>query len=246
MYDYVLLQQLTNCLRSINTCQSLTSPPRRQSAFEEMTINGWTPGSNHLSPHPRGSKFTLGLGARNGFTEIVRRSSGRYEYRYNTSSPPFNDSKILLNPTLITTLSLIFKDTPYRLMGRSIVLSTPNSKDQAWHVDGSHLSPTQHLPPHCLNVFIPLLDLQASHGPTSIRPRTQFYTRDLARQMLGAMCRKELLPAATPLVAAGSALLFDYRVLHRGLANTSREDRPVLVLTYAKEGFDDVYNFPER
>ena len=61
----------------------------------------------------------------------------------------------------------------------------------------------------------------------------------------------------------GDALIFDYRVLHRGRANMSDEedeeeeecvvgkdhggrDRPVLVLTFARRWFVDVCNFPKR
>ena len=35
-------------------------------------------------------------------------------------------------------------------------------------------------------------------------------------------------------MAAGSATLFDYRLLHRGKANHTRQQRPLLYLTYGK------------
>ena len=34
--------------------------------------------------------------------------------------------------------------------------------------------------------------------------------------------------------AAGDAVVFDYRIKHRGIANRSLESRPVLYLTYGK------------
>lgn len=65
--------------------------------------------------------------------------------------------------------------------------------------------------------------------------------------MLLAKLRKTLRPPESPLVPAGSALVFDYRTLHRGRANTTKdENRPVLVLTFAKSWFRDLYNFPKR
>jgi ectoine hydroxylase-related dioxygenase (phytanoyl-CoA dioxygenase family) len=44
--------------------------------------------------------------------------------------------------------------------------------------------------------------------------------------------------------AAGSAILFDYRILHRGLANTSSLNRPMLYFTYGRQWFRDATNYP--
>ena len=39
--------------------------------------------------------------------------------------------------------------------------------DQAWHQDGGHLfEEGEHLPCHCLNVFVPLVDITEQNGPT--------------------------------------------------------------------------------
>jgi hypothetical protein len=103
---------------------------------------------------------------------------------------------------------------------------------------------TKALPAHCLNVFIPLVDVPLEKGPTEFKPNTQEFTKDTFRQMVGARARGELPPNQTPTLKVGDALLFDYRVLHRGRANVSAEPRPVMVLTYSNEWFDDIYNFP--
>ena len=42
---------------------------------------------------------------------------------------------------------------------------------------------------------------------------------------------------------AGDAILFDYRVLHRGLANTSAKPRPLLYFTYGRAWFTDATNY---
>ena len=39
---------------------------------------------------------------------------------------------------------------------------------------------------------------------------------------------------------------FDYRVLHRGLANKSKFSRPVFCITFAKPGFADILNIPSK
>ena len=69
-------------------------------------------------------------------------------------------------------------------------------------------------------------------------------TRDLTTLFLAAAIKKRLEPLQAPIVAQGSAVLFDYRVLHRGLANTSSVIRPILVYTFAKPWYKDVLNFP--
>ena len=55
------------------------------------------------------------------------------------------------------------------------------------------------------------------------------------------------LPACSPLVPAGGAIAFDYRVIHRGTGNTDhcgRADQPMLYFVYSKPWFADVVNFP--
>lgn len=106
--------------------------------------NGWITSSSQKLPPTTynttsgGASFSLGLGARNGFTEVVRRNSGRYEMRYGTSSPPFTDNVVRENKTLHDCLKKIFKEE-YYLLGCSVVISTKDSKEQQWHVDGGHV-----------------------------------------------------------------------------------------------------------
>ena len=44
---------------------------------------------------------------------------------------------------------------------------------------------------------------------------------------------------------AGDAILFDYRVLHRGRANASDRPRPLLYFTYARPWFTDATNYSD-
>jgi ectoine hydroxylase-related dioxygenase (phytanoyl-CoA dioxygenase family) len=45
---------------------------------------------------------------------------------------------------------------------------------------------------------------------------------------------------------AGDCVMFDLRILHRGGANTTPEQRPVLYLTYTQEWFVDAVNFNSK
>jgi ectoine hydroxylase-related dioxygenase (phytanoyl-CoA dioxygenase family) len=54
--------------------------------------------------------------------------------------------------------------------------------------------------------------------------------------MIAAKARKELRPPCRPILDVGDALIFDYRILHRGRANLSKtQSRPILIITLAKK-----------
>lgn len=84
------------------------------------------------------------------------------------------------------------------------------SQVQNWHSDGDHLSEDEHLTPYAVNVFVPLVDMDASLGPTEFVPTTHllFNYDPMQRIEPVTFCTK-----------AGQCLLFDYRVKHRGLGN---------------------------
>ena len=86
-----------------------------------------------------------------------------------------------------------------------MVIAERDCAAQAWHVDGAHLSPAEHLSPHVLNIFVPLVDVTLGGG-TEIKPGSHFLTRNLAKQMLLARIKKTLRPPVVPLVTPGDAL----------------------------------------
>ena len=51
-------------------------------------------------------------------------------------------------------------------------------------------------------------------------------------------------PSVVLLAKAGTPLLFDYRVRHRGLANRSNTPRPLLYVTFAKANYQDKVRAP--
>ena len=56
------------------------------------------------------------------------------------------------------------------------VVAEPGAADQPLHMDGGHLWQGTHgfeqpqCPPHCCNVFLPLVDVTAENGPPSSGP----------------------------------------------------------------------------
>ena len=190
----------------------------------------------------KNKKLSLGIGIKQGFKEIVQRHLNRFEIPYKMDSYSINAAITGCKPLMEAVRAILGDDC--HIVNKSLVLSLPGAIDQAWHVDGGHLSITEDLPCHCLNVFLPLVDVQLEDGPTELRLGSQWLTRDLKMQYMRAFLTKKLRGTEAPCLKRGSALLFDYRTLHRGLANTSSRPRPVLVYTFAKPTFKDMLNFP--
>ena len=196
-----------------------------------------------LDLHIFGKGRTIGIGIKHGYKEIVQRHERRYEMPYKMSE--IGALNFSTNPQIQELVTGILGSS-HHVVNVSLVVSAPGARDQGWHADGPHVSVSKHLPCHVLNLFIPLVDVYLSNGPTSFRPGSHYLTIDLQKRFLLAAIKKELRPIETPCLKKGSVLLFDYRVLHRGTANMSDSYRPMLVLTFGKSWYQDTLNFPKN
>lgn len=210
-----------------------------------------------VAPQKTTRTYAMGHGIKHGFREIVMRSPGRYEISllnnanlaaHRSNLPSIDQLYTLLADYDIPGFLSLSSWDKVRVCNVSLVISTPGASTQGWHADGGHVNLQKHLPCHCLNVFIALHHVPTiDWGPTQLRPGTQVHTRNMGPLLLAAHCRKELQPPVAPLLKAGDALVFDYRLLHRGLANnTIHNNRSVLVATVAQDWFQDRLNFPSR
>jgi hypothetical protein len=219
--------------------------------FEHLHEYGHTAYPEHCRMRNGEKEFALGLGVKSGFREIVMRSPGRYEISILNSVKAGQGmpSLVRIKDLLAETVPILLEERSWESLSvcnLSFVVSTPGSKEQAWHADGGHVSLREHLPCHVFNIFVPLRNVSLQMGPTEFRPGSHIYTRNLAPMMLAAKARKKLRAPAAPLLNRGDILVFDYRVLHRGLANRSGCNRSFLVLTVSKPWFKDILNFPAR
>jgi len=206
----------------------------------------------------RAVAFDAGAGAedhRLKTAELVRRSPGRYDLVV-----PTHDTK---DDCAAQILALLY-GAPWlpfvrhvlgnsaRLIHSGCVCSLPGSAVQGIHRDGKHLfssseSSGSALPTHCLTVFLPLVPLTSAIGPTQFWPGTHAEFGDApppnARSVTFAVSPEdggiERKAAAVP----GDAIIFDYRILHRGLSNESEQARPLAYFTFAKPWFSDVTNY---
>jgi hypothetical protein len=122
------------------------------------------------------------------------------------------------------------------------------TKDQMIHVDTEHLYEHLHLPPHYVVMFLPSLstesELKDEVGQTAFVVGTHMST--IAKEMCfdGKVelqsKRWELESVIRPHCEAGDVVLFDARILHFGIANSSSEVwRPLLFVNYTRPWFSD-------
>ena len=158
--------------------------------------------------------LSIGIGIKGGFKEVVQRHLNRFEMTFGMHADEFH--AVAENRVVVGLVSSIL-GSDFKVLSISLVLSLPGAKDQSWHSDGPHLSLTADMLCHCLNVFVPLVDVDLANGPTSFRPESHCYTRDLTKLYMKAFAKKTLKAIESPCLDRGSILLFDYRYLLRFL-----------------------------
>ena len=126
------------------------------------------------------------------------------------------------------------------LIHKGMFLSLPGAEMQEYHQDGVHLNKQYQKPCHAINVFIPLVDLSLKNGPTEFC---------LGSHILGQEAYNTKY-VESPLVKAGTPVIFDYRLGHKGLSNHTTQCRPIVYCTYTPAAggseFRDSVNFSRK
>lgn len=151
--------------------------------------------------------------------------------------PPFLDPRLFANPRLMPLIHAALGEDCV-LNNITTVVSLPGAPDQHIHKDGKLLfddTTGAALPCHALTVVVPLIDLDAKTGTTALYPGT--HRRESSAQASG--------PPSLPLLKLGGCYLMDYRLSHRGTANTSLKPRPILYVVYSRPWFIDHSNFTD-
>jgi hypothetical protein len=115
-----------------------------------------------------------------------------------------------------------------------VIVSLPGAAAQDVHVDGVLFpgSPCNRIiPPFALTVSIPLVPVDESNGSTGFYIGSHHHARHDGE------------PDFVPDIPLGSALVWDYRVRHRGEANPSGHPRPVLFAVYCRSWWQDSINY---
>lgn len=150
-------------------------------------------------------------------------------------------------------------------------IAEPGAQPQRWHRDASPLFvgvSGGELPPHAVTLLAPMRDLTSDDGPTELCVGSH-HTYGLGFVHFGYMATSNLtlrrwgvaqltarggdagaceaggLRVHRPLLRQGDALLFDYRLRHRGGANSSPRHRALLYVTFARPWYVDA-GFPPQ
>ncbi|MDT8321893.1 MAG: phytanoyl-CoA dioxygenase family protein [Xanthomonadales bacterium] len=199
----------------------------------------------------------IGIGSAAGYDEIVQRSPGRWDLPISPERFGTTDTELPWWPLVVAVLG---QNAEPSFSG--VVFSEPGSPAQFWHIDSPHLS-SGHLPAHALNVLVALQDIPMEMGPTEIARGSHALTNHLSNPALVAdelvyqhagtspgrlveETQQRRPEAWVEALTAGSCLLFDDRILHRGLANRSERTRYVAYFSYRKKGYSENTHFESQ
>lgn len=199
----------------------------------------------------------IGIGSKAGFDEIVQRSPGRWDLPITPQQFGTGVRELPWWPLIAAVLG---DDAEFFFSG--VVYSEPGTPAQYWHTDSPHTT-ADHRPAHTLNILVALHDIPLEMGPTEVARGSHVLTNHLRntalvedeliyqhettspRMLVEGTARKEPEGCTRPMTA-GSCLMFDDRILHRGLANRTDEPRYVAYFTYHKKGYDENTHFEAR
>lgn len=196
----------------------------------------------------------IGIGSAAGFDEIVQRSPGRWDLPITPEQLGTTSRELPWWPLVAEILG---DDAEHFFSG--VVFSEPGSPAQFWHIDSPHQD-ARHLPAHALNVLVALHDIPLEMGPTELSRGSHVLTNHLANPSLVADeliyqhagtsprtlvqgTENELPETSVRALTAGSCLVFDDRILHRGLANGSDQPRYVAYFSYRQKGYSENTHF---
>ena len=124
-----------------------------------------------------------------------------------------------------------------RILMSGAVVSRPGALEQSFHADGEG---------GLYNIFVPLVDVEESSDGTQFWPGSHLSDPSMEEVLALTESPVRMAEMESPGCQAGGLLLFDYRVIHRGLAAVRERERPVAyVVCTAEDGAQDRKNFPD-
>jgi ectoine hydroxylase-related dioxygenase (phytanoyl-CoA dioxygenase family) len=180
------------------------------------------------------------------FQEIGSRSGLRYDVRIDMNGDAqwsaLRQVAIETAPWL-DLVQDIFGEGNWKVEA-NVIYSKPGAQNQGWHCDGGHLEAEAdenghgHAPPYALCVFLPLIDLNPHVGFTQF-----FLGSHKTSQLVGFGPAAEWLAADFDgILCAGQSVMYDYRLMHRGMANYEKL-RPIIQFLYTKHFYIETKNY---
>lgn len=174
-------------------------------------------------------------------TSIIEIAKGRYDFRLNTAEGVFATNEFL-NPTPVQQLIKMKLKSHYSCIVGAVP-AVPLSDNGPWHRDIYPLFDdgdgnngcyddsieTKIMPPFYYTLLIPLENITLFNGSTEF----------ILSSHKSSYEESKTLPRLQVEAEAGSVILFDGRVFHRGRENQSTESRMVLYQVYHKNWYND-------
>ena len=208
------------------------APETLRRAVQLVTMNGYVLFENVLPCELLAelqAEFTRVFDKYRASTE-ANRGANRFQMHLPFCAP-FNDSAVIENPIALSIIDqLVGPDCVCHYFASDTAL--PGSDYQNVHADIGLLFPETplSLPSYSVVLNIPLVDHREDNGPIEIWPGG-------THLMPGGVDMQELsktMHSQPCLMPAGSLLIRDMRMWHRGTPNRSPEARPNLALIYSR------------
>ena len=175
---------------------------------------------------------------------IIPVMSVNHEKRFEFVTPfegAFGEKYSWANPSAMDLLSEVLLPS-YVIESIGGFNAMPGASNQNWHVDNEHqlFSEVPQHPPYCLTVSIPLVDCNTVSGCTEFSFRSH-HCMDVDSdgvRLPGCDNNKDIWPD----VKAGSAIIYDPRIIHRGRENKGKTDRPMIHNSYCHPWYKDEGN----
>jgi hypothetical protein len=160
----------------------------------------------------------------------------------------FNSPEFYANPRIYPLLRYLL-GPDLIINSISSVVSLPGAPDQRVHRDVPNIYVTElnrsgdfswlkYVPPYAVTLGIPLVPISKLTGNTRFWPGTHLFNagREHPIHNSGVDFTAE----------TGTCVMFDYRVLHAGLANNSDKIRPIMYNVYSRPWYRDHVNYTKQ
>lgn len=150
--------------------------------------------------------------------------------------PPFSDADLVANAYVCQILTAELGDG-FACSYYNSNTAYPGSTRQPVHRDSDHVFGQQlpvATPPTGIVLNIPLCDFSVHNGSTEVWPATHLLVDRPGDEQVSLTERTEVLGSRRLDVPAGSAVLRDPRVWHRGMPNLSDRPRSMIAIVYKR------------
>jgi ectoine hydroxylase-related dioxygenase (phytanoyl-CoA dioxygenase family) len=165
-------------------------------------------------------------------TPCLELAEGRYDYTWGMDSGEFADPAFF-SPEPVASVVKHQLSADFAHFAGALPTHS-KSAPGPWHRDTYSLFEDDalqaQLPPFYLTMLVPLVPIREGNGPTEILIGSHRMTHDDAVER----CERRLMTADP-----GDVVLFDGRCVHRGQANASSAERPLLYCVFHKKWYLD-------